>query len=94
MDDLQAYPTLADYEQKVQESSSCPVHKAGGLIWFSVCWNPEEVDCKASKGVDLLARRGKQAKSKRFLLPCPHQLPAEGVVQIRSGLKVSSQLKI
>lgn len=49
-----ASPAMAIYQWKVQESSSCLFHDAGCLS--SVYPNPEETDCNASEGIDLLAR--------------------------------------
>lgn len=42
-------PTMAAYEWKVQESSSCSVPEVGCLSWF-VCKNPEEVGFNDREG--------------------------------------------
>lgn len=59
---------MTDHEQKVQEYSSCPVHKAVCLSWSSAY--TECIDSNASEGMDILAKQGKQAKSKGFHLSC------------------------
>ncbi|KAL6049895.1 hypothetical protein STEG23_019450 [Scotinomys teguina] len=48
---------MAGYEQKVQESSSCSIHKAGCFSWSSVYTGIlEDIGSNASKGMDLGAR--------------------------------------
>lgn len=66
---------------------------------FSIYWNPEEVVCKASEGLDLLS--GREQAGKEQVPPSSmslYRLPA-GVVQIRYGLNVClansrSELKV
>ena len=50
----------------------------------STNWNPKEVNCNASEGIDLLARWGEAGKEQ--ILPSNmslYRLPAEGVAQIK-----------
>jgi hypothetical protein len=61
-------------------------------LFFSTCWNPEEVGSNANEGIDLLARAraSRQRKRASFLLPCPlYRLPAKGVVQLEVDLPTS-----
>jgi hypothetical protein len=46
------------YQQKVQESSSCSVHEAMSHFAFHTLWEPVEVGCNISEGIDLVARVG------------------------------------
>lgn len=49
-------PTMASYEGKVQESSGFSVPRGWvSQFVFCRCWDPKEVGCKASGGMDALA---------------------------------------
>ena len=53
-------------------------------LFFSICWNPEEIGAKTSEGKLASESESKQAKRESFLLLCPfYRLPAEGVAQIK-----------
>ena len=98
-------PTMAVYQQKVQESSSCSVHEAGMFqLAITVCQSPDEVASKASKGMDLpvRVRAGRPNQNLLSSVPFVYRLPAEDVAQIkggasqlrRSGLKVDLPISI
>lgn len=48
--------TVALFQEKFQQSSSCSVHETVCLGWYSVYSNPEEVGSNGSEGVDLPVR--------------------------------------
>lgn len=79
-------PIMADREWKVPDFRSCPVTQGWmSQLVFSVCWNPEEVYCRATEGLgDVLARQGQTGKEQNpppLVSLC--KLPAEGVVQVK-----------
>lgn len=83
-------PTMANCEQKVQESSSCSAPQG----WMSqlIFLLPKEVGSKVSEGWMCQQGEGQSAKSKCSLLLCfLYKLPAEGIVHIKG---ISFHLKI
>ena len=79
-----ANPTMAGCEWKIQESSSCLVHKPGCLSWSLVYAGVRRsrLSCQRRNGCASKARAGKQAKNKSFLFfLSSYRLPAEGVAQ-------------
>ena len=85
--------TMAVDQWKVQEFSSCSVHGAGCLSWFSVYTRTEEV--ASSWWRNGLASESKQAKNTSSLLPCPlFRLLPEGVAQKKGGSFNLKRLKV
>lgn len=88
-----ASSTMAVYQRKVQESSSCSVHTVGFVSWSSI-YNkvttppPKQALIPVKEWACKLEH---VAKESTLLSPCPlHRLPGEGVVQVTSE---SSQIK-
>jgi hypothetical protein len=53
---------------------------------FSTCWNPENVGCNGTEGMDLLAKEKAGRQRESFLLSCPsYKLPADGVTWIKGA---------
>ena len=76
---------MSGYEQKVQESRSCSVHKAGCLNWSSV--DPGTLKKQAPRPAK--EGKNKQAKSKSFL----YKLLADSVAHIK-GVFFSLKIQI
>jgi hypothetical protein len=63
-----ATSTMAVYKRKVQESSSCLIHKDGSQSVFSIYQNSKDVCSNVSKTMDLPARVRETGKEQRALL--------------------------
>ena len=76
--------TIADYEWKVPEPSSCSVLEAGCPSWSTV-YAPEEVGSRASEGMDWLTRREQMGYESNFLF---HDLYVDFQQKVWSRLEV------
>lgn len=83
---------MAFFQWKVQESSSCLVHKCDVSTGFGICWHPKEVGFNAYEEMDFTPETEvKQAESKLASFSMAlYRLPSKHVAQIRDG---SSHLK-
>lgn len=60
---------MSSYEWKGQELSSCSVSQGWVSQLLCICWNSEEIGSSTSEGMNMLIRRGNQAKNEPFFLP-------------------------
>lgn len=75
-----ANPTMAAYEEKVEESSSFSVYEARCLRWSSLFTkNPKKVDSNTSGEMDLLVRQGRTGKEQNLSSISSYRFPAEGI---------------